>query len=443
MSYFAAVKRAYTEYRTFFSGDLARFNIEADTLGRATGKAKGPRRLNTVSVIDAVGEVVTQHTPILEVLSGEILSSALSRWAVRLPRLQRLELFHGTALAEGAEGSIHTHCPSFHAISFYEWRGERADQQLASFFSGLRPQTVEYFQIYSYSDIGPASFIALSNHSISLKELRLSGLKAESVAGLSLLKECTAIELLFLDDFSGTTDLEKTQNDVFLEIIAWLTACKRLRSISLKKFINGPSILTPVLLENDIHLERLELEGYTMRDNMEFHQALPHQEDLQGLMLKGDGEDVVRDDLDVLIGSLTKLTNLRDLELREISDYFGDEHIRRLARALPKLEEFWTSGYGISDAIWNDMSLLGNLRSLSFNAMTGFTMNGLLNYISSLGQGNKGLTISVLNADTESNLDEHELGLVRETLASKVEGRFDFVPMGDPDQSDFEDSGSD
>ncbi len=300
------------------------------------------------------------------------------------------------------------------------------------FLTGLRPDTLEYFEVISFSDLGLETFLALNQHKTSLRELRLSNLKTEAIHALPALKACTAIEALHLEELHGTTDLtdsEGSQSNVLREIIEWLGSCKHLETITVKKLRNGPAILTSVLLENSIHLRKLEVEGYTMRDNQDFHRALASQPDLLTVKLKGDSEDVVRDDLDILVGSLSNLVQLRDLQLREVSDYFRDEHICTLASKLTQLEELYTSGFGITDIVWWDISRLSNLRTLSFNAMTGFTLTGILGYISSLGAGNKGLVISIDNADPGSNLDEEEQRVVREALASKVEGRFNFTLM--------------
>lgn len=72
-------------------------------------------------MIAAIGEAITRDSPILEKLSGNILSSSLGIWASRLPRLQSLELWNGKALSEGAEDIIAVHCPSFKALSIYQW----------------------------------------------------------------------------------------------------------------------------------------------------------------------------------------------------------------------------------------------------------------------------------------------------------------------------------
>ncbi|KAI9782646.1 MAG: hypothetical protein M1835_003988 [Candelina submexicana] len=447
LKYLLDEPRFRTYDKKFFADELAPFNIEIETPrkpGKPGRKANASRRLNVLSIINAIGEgnivAITLQTPILEELSGEISGTALSTWTSRLPRLRSLELYQGSALKDGTENSIHVHCPFFRKLSIYSWVGDDADQQMGNFLVGLRPNTLEYFEVISFSDLGVGTFLALNHHKASLRELRLSNLKTEAVYALPALKECTAIVVLHLEELHGTTDLSDlgtSENNVLSEMTDWLRSCKQLETITVKNMRNGPAILTSVLLENSIHLRKVEVEGYTMRDNQDFHRALASQPDLQSVKLKGESEDVARDDLDILVGSLSCLVQLRDLQLREVSDYFRDEHICTLASKLTRLEELYTSGFGITDIVWRDISRLSNLRTLSFNAMTGFTLTGILGYISSLGAGNKGLVISVDNANPSSNLDEEEQRVVREAIASKVEGRFNFTLMRGNDHSNL------
>ena len=296
------------------------------------------------------------------------------------------------------------------------------------FFNGLRENTLESFEIISFSNIGVESFLALNCHRDSLTELRLSSLTSESVLALAMLKSCTSLKVLHLEDLFGT-DFEGAHHDIFLEVVAWLQDCKRLQEISLKRFPSAPALLTPLLLDNQIHLLKVAVEGYTMRDSREFHQALAHQETLESLWLGGDGEGVVRDDIDIFVKSLSKLNRLRELSLRDVSDYFTDEHVCRLARNLPDLEGLWTSGFGITDAIWKDLSRLRKLKRLDFAAMTSFSAGGILQFISDLGPGNRGLVLVVMNADVDSNISDEEQATIRETLATKLDGRWDFTLM--------------
>jgi hypothetical protein len=185
--------------------------------------------------------------------------------------------------------------------------------------------------------------------------------------------------------------------------------------------------MIPILCENSIHLRKLELENYTMLESREFHQALALQPSLQVVKLQGDSEGVYRDDIDALVDSLTKLTKLRDLELREVSDYFHNEQVIELARHLVNLEELVIGGFCITDQVWPELSRLRSLRSLCFTASTSFTAEGILGFISKLGPGNSGLVLSVMNEETSSDLSEDSLISIRQALFKQVEGKFEFV----------------
>jgi hypothetical protein len=59
--------------------------------------------------------------------------------------------------------------------------------------------------------------------------------------------------------------------------------------------------------------------------------------------------------------------------------------------------------------------------------MTSFTFEGIINYISNLQPGNSGLLLSIMSATIESQLNASEQAFVRDAIAEKVDGRFEFV----------------
>ena len=286
---------------------------------------------------------------------------------------------------------------------------------------------MESFEIFSVSQIGAESFLALNCHRETLTELKLNGVKAESIPALSMLKGCTNLTSLLLSEIGvATQDLEKRHNDIFLEVVAWLCQCKKLRTISLCNLLSAPALLTPVLLQSSIHLTKLALEGYLMSESRDFHRALSQQTSLQDLWLKGESSENP-EDIDVLVESLSKLENLTDMRLQEVSDYFLDRHFCTLAKNLERLEVWESSGYGITDAIWSDMNSMKSLRRLEFNALTRFTSNGIMDFILNLGPGNNGLLLNIAMQDVDYNLTEEEQSMIRETMTSKADGRFDFM----------------
>ncbi|MCJ1430061.1 hypothetical protein MMC29_007976 [Sticta canariensis] len=418
--------------KDFFRGELAKFKVDK---GAAISRH---RRLDAVETIIRIGEAITKQTPLLEELSGTLNSAALSRWIPKLPRLRHLKPWHGAAV-EGNGNLIRLHCPLFKGLDFWEWDHSNSDQGLAAFLNELRPQSLESFETFSSHKLGLESFEALSRHGESLVELKFNMLQAGTLPGVSLLKGCTNLVSLTLGgDGLTTPDLETLDNDNFRETVAWLRECIKLRVLVFTNFFSGPSLLARVLLENSIRLTSLEYSGFVLRDSKEFHQALANQTSLQSLCLKGDVDEYALDAVDMLVESLSKLVNLTDLRLREISDFFIDHHIIQLASSLPKLEFWTTSGFGLTDCIWDKVATLRSLRRLDLSASTSFTAKGILGFIEQLRPGNKGLVLAVMNAEMDSELSPRELSLIRDSFARKVEGRFEFTLSRDPDMSSFD-----
>jgi hypothetical protein len=327
----------------FFEGSMS---VLKKSPGATTRRPK--LNINSVAVVDMVGELISKYagdsaernggTAALEELSGEIQKDSLPKWIRRLPRLRSLTLWKGFVLNRTVADAIRDHCPDFESLTLYYGLGAEVDTNLSYFFMGLRSNTLRSLSIVSYHDAGPQTFLALNNHHASLKHLSLGNLQGPALSSLCLLRGCTAIETLDLQDLVGRTDLETTENDVFLEFISWLTSCKRLKNISLSNFFNGPRILTSVCLEDAIKLDSLHLAKYTLAGNQDFHRALAHQTSLTSLHLKGDAEEFFRDDIDTLVTCLGKLKNLKYLNILDISDYFRTSEIQLLALNLPKVE---------------------------------------------------------------------------------------------------------
>ena len=408
----------------FFADELAQFRKESDIPYKPRGRTKRVGRLNIIATLEAIGEAITKASPLIEELDGEVTSAALLRWLPRLPRLQQLTLWDGGALESGVGDLIRIHCPDFKVLRYYLWPAPEADSLFAEFLQNLRPQSLETFEVFSSSNLDARSFLALNCHGSSLRELKIENIKSEAMPALSLMKGCIALTSLYFSESTASTDLENNQNDTFLELIAWLRECKNIESITFKKILSGPALLTPILLEHNIKLVNLEVTDYLSSKAKNFHQALVHQQTLRSISLKGEGEDC---DVDVLVNSLSRLPRLTELRLSNVSDFFRDEHICKLARNLTLLEDLSVTGWGITDGIWADVALLQSLRRFDMNAWTMFTADGLLEYISNLGLGNWGLSLAVSMADPESALSEEEQALVQEALTSKVDGRFDYT----------------
>ncbi|EUC37093.1 hypothetical protein COCCADRAFT_86323 [Bipolaris zeicola 26-R-13] len=421
--------------KQFFAGPLKQFE-KTETLTNIKGRKF--TRIKTADVIDAIGEVVTQHTPTLEVISGELQPGALVRWTPRLPRLQSLELWDGKPLEdELVHASIYEHCPHFNSLMIYTWRSTNNDQKFAKFLSSMRPNTLQTLQTISDVEAGAETFLALSNHGKSLEDLRLCVTK-DSIPHLALLKGCTALKTLRIEDMHGTVDLEATENDVFLETISWLQKCSNLQRLSFSKLQSGAAIITPVLLEEKIQLSSLEIDSYTLKDHKSFHQALVHQQSsLRVLFLSGDTEGMFRDDLDILVESLRQLRQLRDLHLI-LPEVLRDDHLKTIVADLVLLEDLYVSGLELNDDVLPHLASLPNLRTVTISGISKFTMDGLLDFIDRLGPGNQGIRLSVDMADTDTLLPDEQLALVKDNLMEKASGTFEYMALRDPNVPEFE-----
>ncbi|CAN9116534.1 unnamed protein product [Alternaria alternata] len=419
--------------KQFFSGPLKQFEkIETGT----NIKGRKYTRIKTADIIDAIGEVVTQHTPTLEMIS--VHPGALVRWTPRLPRLSSLELWDGKPLEnELVHASINNHCPQFRSLMIYTWVSEDNDHKFAKFLSSMRPNTLQTLQTISDVKAGAETLLALNHHGNSLEDLRLC-VSNDSIPHLSLLQGCTALKTLRIEDIHGTVDLEATEHDIFLETTAWLRKCAGLQRLSFSKLQSGAALITPVLLEEKIQLSSLEIDSYTLKDHKTFHQALVHQQSsLRVLFLSGDTDGMFRDDLDILVDSLKQLTELRDLHLI-LPEVLRDEHLITIIADLTLLEDLYVSGLELNDIVLPHLASLPNLRTVTISGISKFTMDGLLDFVSRLGPGNQGIRLSVDMADTDTLLSEDELTLIRDNLVEKAGGTLEYMALRDPNVPEFE-----
>ena len=439
--------------KNFFSGGLARFDMKMDT----PFSAKGPRRprLNVRGILLAVGDAITQQAPMLEVLTEpvmpglDVFSSALLDWPLRLENLQFLQLGDGKALADDRiQESLVSCCPHLNKLEIYQWMNDdSSDQHLARFLLRMKPNTLEFFQNESECGIGLETCKAFAHHATSLVTLHLA-ISDMGLQGLGELQPCTAIESLTLTDLKPPTDLKATQNDVFSGMVAWLTSLHAIRDITLSNFISAPALLTPVLEKTDIALDYLQINAsenslYMVKDNQDFHRAIGRQSNLTSLLLKADADGAFGDDVETLCNCICGLEGLKRLSLTRITEYFSDNQIARLSEHLPSLEELLIDGYGITDLSLERLSGLPYLKSLGFSGLTQFSLNGLLDFVEKLTAGNEGLVLSVDRAQINDKLSDAEQEIVREAIVAKVNGRFEYTLVRDPDISDFEASDSD
>ncbi|KAL2067973.1 hypothetical protein VTL71DRAFT_16071 [Oculimacula yallundae] len=430
---------------TFFADEMARFlRLQQTQMSQKTRGGKSiPKRLEVTAVLELVGESITSFisqsasenrtTVAIEDLSGYIHPTALVNWTSRLSNLKSMTLWDGSALNKSVADAIAENCFNFDDLTFFTCFKNDTDHDLASFFGGLRANTLRSFVALSAGAVGPETLLSLNHHTNSLQKLKLDGLRSEAVKHLSYLQGCTTLQSLELSDSEGVIDLEATENDVFLETINWLGRCEALQELLLRDFVSGPKILTQVCLKNNIHLQKLQVVGYPLAGNQDFHKALTHQTSLQSLELRADPESAFRDDIDILVASICRLTSLKYLDLQTTSDYFSTNILLTLVAHLPELEEVSFGGYDVTDDLWHGVSQLHNLRSLNIHAVTSFSFGAMLEYVTTLQGTNKGLLLSVMNQKAENPITERQEKTIRQSIEARVDGKFEFTLFREPD----------
>lgn len=257
-----------------------------------------------------------------------------------------------------------------------------------------------------------------------------------TIPKLSLLKDCTnLISLSVAGDELATIDLEGSHKDEFLETVAWLERCKKLRTLAFTKFFSAPALMAAILSENTICLTSLSYEGEGLPDTKNFHKALANQTSLEYLFLKEEGveggyDQAGQDEADVLLESLSKLTNLTDLRLRKCSSYFTDQHIIRLANSLPKLVVWSTNGIRLTNASLNAVASLRSLRAVELGREASFSADEVLDFFEKLGPGNKGMILGVATTSMKGDSLWYNDAFIEEKIVEKVGGWFDFARPG-------------
>lgn len=277
----------------------------------------------------------------------------------------------------------------------------------------------------SYSLLGPRSIRAMGTQLNSLVELKLTSLQIKAIAELPSLPSPPVLKVLVLTDSIPTSRNEEFYS-IVSQVAGWISSCKSLRRLELRRFVDDPKLLSQALTDEGPHLTTLSVSNYTLSGSREFYEALPSQQSLQNLYLRGEGSDNP-DENSAFVQAVGQLKNLRELELKDISDGFFPDHVMTMTLLLPRLERLWISGDYFDDAIWNAFLCLPQLKSLAIYALSEFTAERIIEFISRLGPSNKGFNLSILNSTVNGNLSEEEQTVIREMLKNNLNGSFDFT----------------
>jgi hypothetical protein len=238
-----------------------------------------------------------------------------------------------------------------------------------------------------------------------------------------MLKDCIALRTLELEWNSRSYPLGNVELDQD-GVVDWLRGCTQLEDISMTNINTGDQIMAQVMFGGEFQIRQLAFHGTNISEA--FFLSLLSQKRLISLEVRAPDPDRP-EFMENLVDTICRLNTLRSLRLYEVSDSLNNTNIRRLAKSLPLLEDLYISGANISDQIWPDIALLGNIKTLVFSADTFFTGNRILDYVSQVGAGNKYLFLSIMNQYLEYPITEEEQAEVRKVLAERVDGKFELV----------------
>ena len=345
-----------------------------------------------------------------------------SRWITQeqLPAFQMSRFLH-------LVGHVRCPFPLSLRLNFHRSDASDVDTEMAAFVEDLQPQSLSSLQIYSSCSLETKTCSAINAHCNTLSELRLWNVTSEMLLAFPALEYCSSISTLLLMSDRLTTNLE-TVKGVLTSLVSWLSNCKKMKSILLKNIGGASALLTPILLQDDVRLTSLAVEGPVPEDSRAFHRALGNQVNLQSLRLSGGPDTMLwsTDALETFVGSVCKLKSLTDLQLRDVSDGFYNSEVCRIATSLHYLEEFSFTCYYVDDDLLPAFSELRQLRRLDVNGLSRFSAEKLEQYIMDLGPGNARMVLSINWAHWDNGYTEEIQAKLRALIEVQVDGKFEY-----------------
>ncbi|KAL4743817.1 hypothetical protein BDV11DRAFT_177464 [Aspergillus similis] len=401
------------------------------------------RRVQTTAIDNEwikrkLGSVIVNKNAMIRGMSCDVAPMVLNEWIEVSPQLQSLTVWSGSTLSQQAGEKIREHCPDFRQLRIYIWQDKppgKAEIEAEELFNALRANSLEYFEVLSFSHLGPRSMRALGTQRDSLTELKLTSLNIDTIRELASLGPLPNLEVMSLTD-SAPAAWDEPFYATLGEVADWIGTCAKLERLEVRRFMHDSRLLSKALMNDNIHLISLSFAGFKLHDGFRFLYDLKNHRSLQYLYLRGEGSpDPAQNNL--LVESVGALHELRELELKDVSDFFTMEQAGELTMSLPSLERLWISGEAFNDSIWPAFLCLSQLKSLAIYALSNFTADGVIHFISQLGPGNHGLSLSILNATSAVDFPDEMQGMIREILAGSLEGSFDFglaqEEFSDPD----------
>ena len=437
----------------FFGGSMEQFLILGDGVIPTTGLPRIDYEKTMVECADSVINYVSKRAvdtrtaiSLAHLEFYNIPINLLPTWISRLASLKSLRIRDGSILGIEAANAISQYCKAFDELTLYFLDGPTVDEDLATFLGALRPHTLRSFHIISQNRIGQHTFMAFNEHASSLKSLRLGTLSAAAMGCLNELANCTALEVLEIEnDSSSQADLRAFRPGVLKEIATWVQNCKSLRVLSLVGVRDSLFILNDVLMCPDIHLSTLDVQFLRQFDSREADTtwaALASQQELELFSLGANLEQqelFFLSEYPSLVDSICSLKKLRTLDLKQTS--VQAREVERLIESLPQLSDFGFGGELVTDAILEPLASLPQLETLTINAQSAFTKNGILKFGRALQRVGRSIQLEVLGQLRSLKFSKREWTELRNFFHDKTRGRIDIGYFNDTEE--HEDDSSD
>jgi hypothetical protein len=447
----------YKEIRAwFFSPPMDRLHILAHRTTRAATRRTimDIGRIIVESANQLTGFIKTAATKEdkrarLTSLEGYNLPTAnLPGWVSSFSLLTSLTVRDGSVLTSDVSNAIRESCPHFRELVCHFCTGTDVDEELAGFFNGLAPDTLETFKIMSTNEIGPLTYSALSQHSLSLKTLELAlYVQDAALVDLPLLGDCTNLTSLRLDvSFHLDAAWGRLHQEEVRQITSWLKQCSPLKKLSFKNMPEAAPILLGIVSVPGIRLTDLELinPGGNFGGEDSVSAGFSTQQELKTFIFRNGDES-----WDIKwLSAICECENLRKLDLMT-PDFRPDLVLANIAHNLKYLEDLtFDSEHLLAFEHMLYVTEIPRLKVLNVNATTALDFASLKELANLMVHGSgfhQGLEIHInrnrldyVGVDELSIEEEKQLNQALSVVGGRIEITYD-GDINEMHESDFSD----
>ncbi len=436
----------------FFDGDMAPYEMTLQLTASNVSTRRNRPRLDLQGISNKVGEAITlfvkeaadrdNKAVALTHLEGQYIPmDILPAWTSRLATLMSLHIQDGSVIGEQVAISIRNNCPRFRELTCFYCDGPSVDEELASFFRTIRPNSLEVFSVSSKNRLWKEAFASLSFHASSLKKLGLSDLQGIAFEHLGALRPCIMLESLELEaERLASMDWMADYPESFADTIAWLNACTSLVDLKLQNVPRATALLKIVLRSSALRLRTLYLKLIDADDG--FYTSLGSQTTLESLVMRSTDTQLDHPSPHHinLVDSICKLQQLRILDIMQTP--ITEEELRKLSVSLESLEELSFDGDFMEDSALDAFLAMRKLRAININASSLFTVEGILQLIDKIGPAGRDrgeISLAIMNQSLQASISPEEEQFLSETAQATFGGRIEIAHPEEEHESDFSD----